>query len=108
MLDCPYRDKQECKELGGKWDKEEKKWYITEDIDKSLFLKWINQKNSNTINGNEESYIYGRGDEIKSTVIDMYEHVSSIYKIISDRDEETETVTITKTAMEQYHELFND
>ncbi len=109
-LNCPYKDREECKKLGGKWDKEVKKWYITEDIDKSFFFKWITEKNVNTINDNEKevTYLEEEVEELKSTVIDMYEHVSSIYKIISNRDEESETITSTKTAMEQYHEAINE
>lgn len=26
LVDCPFKDKQACKDAGGKWDKDAKKW----------------------------------------------------------------------------------
>ena len=39
-LNCPFDDKEECKELGGRWDGDEKKWYITPEMDSEPFSKW--------------------------------------------------------------------
>lgn len=40
-LDCPFDDKEECKSLGGKWDAENKSWFITSNLDVNKFEKWI-------------------------------------------------------------------
>ena len=41
-LNCPYSEKDDCKSLGGKWDKTTKKWYFTNIEDKQKFVKWLN------------------------------------------------------------------
>ena len=35
-LNCPFDDKEECKEFNGRWDGDEKRWYIPSEI-ASLF-----------------------------------------------------------------------
>lgn len=40
-LNCPYSEKDECKSLGGKWDKDQKKWYIPPGLQKNKFNKWF-------------------------------------------------------------------
>ena len=40
-LNCPYKDKEECKMLGGRWDKEAKKWYVPAGMDPQPFAKWV-------------------------------------------------------------------
>ena len=40
-LNCPFDEKDECKSLGGKWDGEEKKWYITDNMDSEPFSQWL-------------------------------------------------------------------
>ena len=39
-LDCPYADKDECKELGAYWDIDRRKWYVPEGADREDFRKW--------------------------------------------------------------------
>ena len=41
FLNCPFDDKEECKSLGGKWDAENKSWFITSNLDIDKFEKWI-------------------------------------------------------------------
>lgn len=40
-LNCPYAEKDECKSLGGRWDKDRKKWYVPEGMDVEPFQKWL-------------------------------------------------------------------
>ena len=40
-LNCPFDEKDECKSLGGKWDGEEKKWFITDSMDSEPFSQWL-------------------------------------------------------------------
>ena len=41
FLNCSFEDKDECKSLGGKWDGDDKKWYITDDMDTKPFEQWM-------------------------------------------------------------------
>lgn len=41
LLDCPIKDKEECKKNGGKFHKIHKKWYIDITQNKDLFMKWM-------------------------------------------------------------------
>jgi hypothetical protein len=40
-LNCPFDDKDECKSLGGRWDGDARKWYITDAMDSAPFAKWM-------------------------------------------------------------------
>ena len=39
-IDVPYKEKDEAKSLGARWDAENKKWYYLNPEDKKLFSKW--------------------------------------------------------------------
>ena len=39
-LNCPYAEKNQAKDLGARWDKDAKKWYVPNDVDRNLFKKW--------------------------------------------------------------------
>ena len=39
-LNVPYAQKDAAKALGAKWDAANKKWYVTDNLDTSLFAKW--------------------------------------------------------------------
>ena len=40
-LNCPYDDKDECKSLGGRWDGDVRKWYITDEMASEPFAQWM-------------------------------------------------------------------
>ena len=44
MLNVPYSEKDEAKELGAWWDAELKKWFVPSGIDAKPFEKWIESK----------------------------------------------------------------
>ncbi|MCF7986977.1 MAG: DUF5710 domain-containing protein [Methylovulum sp.] len=39
-INVPYAEKDDAKALGAKWDATQKKWYVPEDKDRTLFGKW--------------------------------------------------------------------
>ena len=41
ILNCPFSEKEECKKLGGRWDKNIRKWYVPAGKDETPFQKWI-------------------------------------------------------------------
>lgn len=42
-LNCPFDEKDQCKSLGGRWDGEERKWYITGEMDAEPFAQWMGE-----------------------------------------------------------------
>lgn len=45
FLMVPYREKNQAKDLGAKWDAKEKSWYAPEGSDLNDFARWIPEKN---------------------------------------------------------------
>lgn len=41
FLDVPYKEKDEAKLLGARWNPEMKKWYVEKRFDYPKFAKWI-------------------------------------------------------------------
>ena len=40
-LDVPFKDKDEAKRLGAKWDIARRRWYVVDVGNLDVFLKWI-------------------------------------------------------------------
>lgn len=38
----PFKEKEQARELGAKWDRQEKSWYIPDGVDKEPFAHWLN------------------------------------------------------------------
>lgn len=56
-LNCPYAEKDECKALGGKWDPDVKKWYVTETLNINNFKKWLPVSSDHTDQSSNENHI---------------------------------------------------
>lgn len=41
-LHVPFKEKEQASELGAKWDRQEKSWYIPADLAKEAFAHWLN------------------------------------------------------------------
>lgn len=41
LIDVPYKQKDEAKALGAKWDRQEQSWYIPQGVDQAAFSKWM-------------------------------------------------------------------
>lgn len=41
-INVPFKEKGEARELGAKWDRQERSWYIPEGIAPAEFTKWLN------------------------------------------------------------------
>ena len=39
-IEVPFYEKEEAKELGAKWDRSVKHWYVPQGVDLNLFEKW--------------------------------------------------------------------
>lgn len=40
LIDVPYKQKEEAKALGAKWDRQEQSWYVPDGVDVAPFAKW--------------------------------------------------------------------
>lgn len=40
-LNVPFKEKDEAKALGARWDRRERSWFIPSDVDSSPFKKWL-------------------------------------------------------------------
>lgn len=40
-LECPFEDKEHCKDLGGKWDAKKSKWYVPSEKNVFSFSRWL-------------------------------------------------------------------
>ena len=40
LLKVPYREKNEAKALGAKWDRQEQAWYVPTGVDPTVFARW--------------------------------------------------------------------
>lgn len=51
-LNVPYKEKNEAKALGAKWDPQARKWYVCDETNYSAFAKWltIDARSSNVFN----------------------------------------------------------
>jgi hypothetical protein len=43
-LNVPFKEKDEAKSLGARWNPATKQWYIPEGIDDTSFAKWLDNK----------------------------------------------------------------
>lgn len=73
-ISVPFRDKEEAKALGAKWDRQESSWYIPSNLDKSSFSKWL---------------IKDSHDEItKNSTIKMNDQLNKTYLAVPYTDKE--------------------
>lgn len=74
-LACPYRDKDLCKSLGARWDKDRKLWYITAAMDPEPFQQWW----PNNDRGLEHYYLNERRiKELETTIEELTDEVNTI------------------------------
>jgi putative DNA primase/helicase len=41
LIDVPFKQKEEAKALGAKWDRQEQSWYVPANVDAAPFAKWM-------------------------------------------------------------------
>ncbi|MDD4275337.1 MAG: DUF5710 domain-containing protein, partial [Desulfobacter postgatei] len=52
-INVPFKEKDEAKALGAKWDKQEKSWFIEPGTDQAPFQKWLDPARENRLDMNE-------------------------------------------------------
>lgn len=43
LLEVPFKEKEEAKALGAKWDRQEQSWYVPVNVDPTPFSKWMQE-----------------------------------------------------------------
>ncbi|MFC0983747.1 zincin-like metallopeptidase domain-containing protein [Pasteurella multocida] len=76
-ISVPFKDKEEAKSLGAKWDRQESSWYIPGNLDQSSFSKWLVKDTS------EESI------KSKNASVHMNDQLNKTYLAVpyTDKDE---------------------
>ena len=46
-LDCQFDEKDMCKSIGGRWDIDERKWYVPAELNPDGFRRWWPEDASN-------------------------------------------------------------
>lgn len=96
-LDVSYIQRYKVKELGGKWDKEEGKWYITENLDISLFKEWLPEELNSKLEKEPEVNLENT-KKIKDFLDDQLE--SDNYEILDIMEQDfKEEVTLENTKL---------
>lgn len=55
LINVPYKERNEAKELGAKWDRKQQSWYIPSGVKKEGFDKWLtSDSTTNPIEKNKE------------------------------------------------------
>ena len=39
-LECPFDEKDMCKSIGGRWDMDQRKWFVPSELDPDQFRRW--------------------------------------------------------------------
>ena len=72
-MDCPFEDKDQCKQAGGRWDASERKWYITDEMDTTPFSKWM--KDSSELQGKTTGKRYPRAFQKFTQLVEQLEEL---------------------------------
>lgn len=72
-MDVPYRDKEEVKKLGARWDRDAKKWWITKELQELNPEAWA-------------PYVSNDADNPEPVGEGWYRKDEKIYKVVSGRN----------------------
>jgi exodeoxyribonuclease VII large subunit len=80
FLDVPFREKDQAKSLGARWDAVSKRWYVPEALSDELdnFQKWLPQKSDSTGRPNQNSI------DTQTMSLDLSSAKSSVGSLSSD------------------------
>lgn len=53
-INVPYREKNEAKELGARWDRQQQSWYVPGNLDAGPFAKWVQGAATAATEGRQE------------------------------------------------------
>ena len=104
-INVPFKEKNEAKGLGAKWDKENKSWFITKDQDLSKFSKWLDQKtleNDKTYTAKLYVRDYDQPNKIDSNLSlnqlkDLVSEHGLTYKMALHDSQDNELINIERT-----------
>ena len=93
ILKVPYREKDQCKRLGGKWDANIRKWYVPAGKDPTPFERWLpgNHRSTSvsdnsppTVTATTQNYLPNRAF-MESMDEDRFESTKDIFEAMRTR-----------------------
>lgn len=66
-INVPYREKNEAKELGARWDRQQQSWYVPGNLDAGPFAKWVQGAATAATEGRQEEQKEQQQGEAQST-----------------------------------------
>lgn len=66
-INVPYREKNEAKELGARWDRQQQSWYVPGNLDAGPFAKWVQGAATAATEGRQEEQKGQQQGEAQST-----------------------------------------
>lgn len=86
-----FKDKDRVKELGARWDKEKRSWYVPDDEDKDKFKEWENHDPLDSLTDSNAKKIYltvpfSEKDEVKQLGA-RWDNDKKQWYFFADRDE---------------------
>ena len=61
-LNVPFREKNEAKKLGARWDKDEKTWFVPAGMDQTPFAKWAKDGPAPAVEGQDQQQSPAQAD----------------------------------------------
>lgn len=82
-LNCPYEDKDLCKQAGGRWDALERKWFITSEMDITNFSKWMPGETESI--GKRKSYQFPSADSTLQELLTTLEALKASEEVTEQK-----------------------
>lgn len=82
-LEVPFKDKDEIKALGARWDKDRKAWYIDGSADKEKFAKWLSDEPEGDAGGEVPEW-KTLGYEDEADLLGAIDIITNAWKRIED------------------------
>lgn len=97
-LDVPFREKDEAKALGARWDGARKKWFVPDGIDQGQFARWLGEGATAGGGVRETTRVADRQDELfapapamtgdtaaaETRGVGLFEYLTMIHEVINE------------------------
>lgn len=88
-LNVPFAEKEQVKSLGGRWDSENKKWFVPHGVDITLFEKWSSSATSAAVNPGEKSKrVAGKAKSVAQKAAELPQKTGNDNLVVSRPDDE--------------------
>lgn len=107
-LKCPYKDREDCKSKGGRWDPEQKKWYILINETDNLipFQKWMSEQGKKSTS--KRSFLSTITTSAATSISSASSGMTNNGSILGGRDLEDSTSKGKKSINDDQQELLRE